>query len=103
MFRFGVAAPRALVLAVIVVLGGLGLPRISSAGEPCCGITAIDTRTGIVTAREIGSKRTFQFEVKNAALLRSLKVGQPISVDFGTRKVSVDSAAPCCNITSVQP
>ena len=101
MFGFGVAARR--VLAVLVVLGGLGLPEKSSAGEPCCAITAIDARTGIVTAREIGSKRTFQFQVKNAALLRSLKVGQPISADFRTQKVSVDNAAPCCGITSVQP
>ena len=101
MFRFGVAARR--VLAVLVVLGGLGLPEKSSAAEPCCSITAIDARSGIVTAREIGSKRTFQFSVKNAALLRSLKVGQPISADFRTQKVSVDNLEPCCNLTSVQP
>lgn len=101
MLKLRIAASR--VLAVLVVLGGLALPEKSSAVEPCCNITAIDARSGIVTAREIGSKRTFQFEVKNAALLRSLKVGQPISADFGTRKVSINYAEPCCNITSIQP
>jgi hypothetical protein len=67
-------------------------------GEPCCGITAIDARTGIATARESATGRMFRFEVKDAALLKTLKVGQMIFADFGTSKVRISRAEPCCNI-----
>ena len=60
--------------------------------EPCCGVTAVDMRTGMVTAREISSGRTFQFKVANPAQLRGLKVGQAVAADFRTGKVSVRPA-----------
>ncbi len=88
-------------LAVLVVLGAVGWADDSFSSEPCCSITAIDAKAGTVTAREIGSKRTFQFQVSDAALLRSLRVGQAIAADFKTRKVSVDPQEPCCSIVNV--
>jgi Cu/Ag efflux protein CusF len=66
--------------------------------EPCCGITAFDAATGIVTAKELATGRVFRFEVKDATLLRSLKVGQKVFADFGTSKVRVHGSEPCCNI-----
>lgn len=72
----------------------------SGDGEPCCAITAIDRRSGVVTAAEAGTGRTFRFEV-TAAQLRGLKVGQKVWADFGTQKVSVDGAAPCCGMIGV--
>jgi Cu/Ag efflux protein CusF len=65
---------------------------------PCCNITGIDVRVGLVTARVAATGKTFSFKVTNASLLNSLKVGQAVYANFGTRQVSVSGAAPCCNI-----
>jgi hypothetical protein len=74
----------------------------ATAAAPCCAITAIDQRTGIVTAVDSADNSTIQFKPA-ASLLRSLKVGQKVYVDPRTRKVSLDGAAPCCNAVSVKP
>ena len=66
------------------------------AAEPCCSITGIDQRAGVVTARETATGRVFQFRPQNAALLNQLKVGQEIYANFARAQVSVDGAAPCC-------
>jgi Cu/Ag efflux protein CusF len=66
--------------------------------EPCCAITAVDSATGIATAKELATGRVFRFEVKDKALLRSLTAGQKIFADFGSSKVRVHGLEPCCNI-----
>ena len=66
--------------------------------EPCCGITAIDAATGIATAKEIATGRVFRFEIKDKAMLSSLKVGQKVFADFGSSKVRIHGSEPCCNI-----
>jgi Cu/Ag efflux protein CusF len=66
--------------------------------EPCCGITAIDQATGVATAKETATGRVFRFEVRDAALLKSLKIGQKIFADFGSSKVRIHGSEPCCNI-----
>jgi hypothetical protein len=78
-------------------------PTNASAGEPCCSITAIDARTGVVSAKETASGRSFQFKLDDAALLGTIKVGQAVDADFKTMKVTVRPAnsEPCCNITAV--
>ena len=67
-------------------------------GEPCCSITAVNNATAIVTAVDQASGRSFRFEVKDAALLRTLKVGQKVFADFGSSKVRIHGAEPCCAI-----
>jgi Cu/Ag efflux protein CusF len=67
-------------------------------GEPCCNVTSIDAATGIVTARVTASGRVFRFQVKDAALLGSMKAGQKVFADFGTKRVRVHGSEPCCNI-----
>lgn len=74
----------------------------ATAAEPCCAIAAIDARTGTVTAVDSASRGSLQFKAP-ASLLRSLRVGQKVHVDYGTKKVSLDGAAPCCAIISVKP
>ena len=69
--------------------------------EPCCSITSINAATGVVTAQEKATGRSFQFQVSNSALLKSLKAGQPVWANFSTQKVSVDGAQPCCSIVSL--
>ncbi len=94
--RWGCAAP-ALALLVCLILN---VP--AAAAEPC-SITAIDARTGIVSARDRANGRVIRFKVADAALLRSVKVGQSVYADSGTQKVSLDGAAPCCAILNVRP
>jgi hypothetical protein len=72
----------------------------ANAAEPV-GITAIDARAGVVTARDATGKLTLQFKVTDAALLKSLKVGQKVQADVGTQRVSIGGAV-CCAILSVQ-
>jgi len=88
-----------------IVALGLGLwalsgPSKAQAGEPCCNVTSIN-ENGVVTAREAATGKVFQFKVNDQAVIRSLRVGQKIYADFGTRQVSVDEGTPCCSIVSV--
>ncbi len=69
------------------------------AAQPCCNIVAIDAKAAVVTAKDKASGKLFKFRVQDAALLRSLKVGQKVYANHATGKVSVDGAAPCCAIT----
>lgn len=66
--------------------------------EPCCGITAINTATGIATARVLATGAAFSFQVKDAALLKSLTIGQKVNVNFTTGKVRIHGSEPCCSI-----
>jgi hypothetical protein len=90
--------------ALFMTLAAIGLgaaPLACSAKpNPCCEITSIDMN-GRVTAQElVGAQRAFQFQVDDKALLGALRIGQKIWADFGTQKVSVNGAGPCCNIVS---
>ena len=71
--------------------------------EPCCNVTAVDSVTGIVTAKVTATGRVFRFEVKDRALLASLKVGQGVWADFGTSKVRIHGLEPCCAIVGPGP
>ncbi|MGH7637274.1 MAG: hypothetical protein ACREOK_06440 [Gemmatimonadaceae bacterium] len=78
---------------------GVEAAKSKTAGvEPCCGITAIDTRTRTVTAREISTGHTFQFKVENRRVLAGLKVGGKVYADFAAGKVGPDPVEPCCGI-----
>jgi hypothetical protein len=68
-------------------------------GIPCCAITAIDTKTGQVTARVTASGQTFSFTA-SPSMLNSLKVGQGVFANFTSKQVSVDGVAPCCTIVA---
>ena len=78
----------------------VGKPNTKASGdsEPCCNIQSVDPVNGIVTGKVGATGRTFRFEVKDAALLGTLKVGQRIWADFGTSKVRINGVEPCCNI-----
>lgn len=71
----------------------------SLAAQPCCVITAIQPN-GAVAARVNASGQQFQFSVPDAALLRSLKVGQGIYANLARNQVSIDGKTVCCTITS---
>lgn len=74
------------------------LTAAARADEPCCEVVAIGGKTGVVAAKDSTTGKLFKFRVKDAALLRSLKVGQKVYADHAAGKVSVDGIAPCCAI-----
>src|SRR5205807_1982424 len=86
-----------LVLSLILLLVGQ-----AHAVQPCCDITSIDTRTGVVTAREKASGQTFQFAA-SPALLRTLRLGQGVYANLRARQVSIDGRSACCNIVNIGP
>jgi hypothetical protein len=94
---------RTKVLLVALLALGVFPVREASAVEPCCSITAIDARSGVVSARETATGRAFQFRLDDAALLVTVKVGQAVDADFKTMKVTVRPAQeePCCGITAI--
>ena len=64
--------------------------------EPCCHVTAIDSELELVTAIEAATGRTFQFQVPDRALFRSIQPGGSVWADFDTGKVGLEPADPCC-------
>src|SRR5438552_209668 len=81
------------VFAMVLLLGAVLTMPVppAQAGEPCCQITAINAQTGIVTAVDKATGKTFQFQVKNAALLRSFQVGQRVWVDSKNHWIGVQA------------
>jgi hypothetical protein len=75
----------------------------ASAAEPCCSVTAVDARSGVVTARQTATGRTIQFKLDDVSLAGSIKAGQIVEADFTTAKVTVRPAegAPCCAIAAI--
>jgi hypothetical protein len=69
--------------------------------DPCCTVTGIDNRTGMVTANNTATGQTFQFQLNKAATLKTMKIGQGVYADFGTKQVSVDGATPCCSVLNL--
>ena len=64
---------------------------------PCCAVTAIDVRGGVVTARETATGRTFQFRAPQN-LLPQIRPGQKVWADNRTLVVSVEGAPNCCKL-----
>jgi len=71
--------------------------------SPCCNITGIDQKTGVVTARETATGRVFTFTVTNAKLLSSLKIGQGVYANFKNMQVSLDGRTAAGTIVSNSP
>ena len=85
-----------------LVLITLCLAASAFAAGPCCAITSIDNHTGIVTAKDNATGRTFQFSAP-PAVLKSLRVGQAVDANQATKQVSVNGETPCCGILSLEP
>jgi hypothetical protein len=88
---------RAFALAFIWAIAAMQ----ARAAEPV-GVTAIDARTGVVTAVNGARSLTVQFKVANAVTVKALKVGQVVSADVGAKKVSINHQEPCCAIVGVK-
>lgn len=92
---------RHLLFALILAFTLLALAPPVQAAAPCCAITGINARTGLVTAKVNATGQVFTFQVSNARLLNLLRVGQGVYANFAGKQVSVDGVAPCCAIVSL--
>jgi hypothetical protein len=95
-----------LVLWMALILGAsiaVSVPPEVSAGTPCCSITAIDRKTGIVTAKNAATGKTIEFRLGNAAQIGNIKIGDQVSTDFQTREVTVHSFQPVDGILIIKP
>ena len=61
--------------------------------EPCCNITAIDARSGLVTLRDSTTGQVTQVKVNALAGLKNLKVGQQVALE-GNVTLTVHGAEP---------
>jgi hypothetical protein len=94
------------VLGMALIIGAsiaVSVPPEASAGTPCCSITAIDVKTGIVTAKNAETGKTFEFRLGNAAQIGNIKIGDQVSTDFQTREVTVHSFQPVDGILMIKP
>lgn len=65
----------------------------------CCTIKAIDAQNGVVAATVTASGNVFEFTARNAATLRTLRVGQAVHANFANNQVSLDGRTVCCTVT----
>ena len=47
-------------------------------GEPCCGVTAINQATGVVTLKDLKTGKISQVTVTDMAKLKGIKIGQQV-------------------------
>jgi Cu/Ag efflux protein CusF len=72
----------------------VSVPLEVGAGTPCCSITTVDKKTGIVTAKNTATGETFKFRLGDAAQIGNIKTGDQVSMDVQTRQVTVHSFQP---------
>jgi hypothetical protein len=84
------------VLAMLLVVSS----AICAQVKQCCTVTAVDVRTGTVTANEDATRRAFVFKVTDAKLLATLRPGQGVFANFSTHQVSIDGKTACGQIVS---
>jgi hypothetical protein len=68
---------------------------------PCCGIAAIDAKTGIVTGKVHQTGQTFTFELQSKQQTSQLKIGQGVYANFTTKQVSLDGRTIAGKILSI--
>jgi hypothetical protein len=72
----------------------VSVPPDVSAGTPCCSVTTVDRKTGIVTAKKTATGETIKFRLLEAAQIGNIKIGDQVSTDLQTRQVTVHSFQP---------
>ena len=74
--------------------------NVPNAITACCSVTSINEASASVVARVNDTGQSFQFMVKDSALLYSLRVGEGVFANFKTGQVSIDGKHVCCDIVS---
>lgn len=89
----GEALPSKYVSSVNVGLAALLLAFVATAlpqEKPCCYITGIDMRAGLVSAKVNTTDQSFQFKPNTPVLIVSMKVGEGVYANFKTGQVSLN-------------
>jgi len=89
-------------LATLAILIAAAAPA-AYAGEPCCNITGINTKTGVVTARVNATGQVFYFRLNDPAQLKSIHVGQAIYANTAAKQVSLDGQHPAGELVGSEP
>jgi hypothetical protein len=84
--------------SITMLLGALALSTLTlaqraDAAVPCCSITAIDTKGGLITIKEKATGATCQYRVADAGALRNLKVGGAVDPNVLPQAQPVQGAA----------
>jgi hypothetical protein len=82
--------------AVVLLAGRASAQRPA---PPCCTITAIDTRNGVVSAKVTTSGEVFEFKASSPRTLGTMRVGQAVYANFASNQISLDGRTMCCTVT----
>jgi hypothetical protein len=93
---------RILLLVGILLWTGL-FAKGAGAQAPCCSITAIDAKTGAVSAKVHATGRAFQFKVTDPKLFPSLRVGQAVYANLTAKQISLDGKSIVGSVVSIAP
>lgn len=85
-----------MILLGVLCLAVLTLSPRAEAFEPENGIVAINAKTGMVTGFDPTNGLKFEFKVKSAKLLKTLKIGQAVKLNARTKSVSVKGLPKNC-------
>ncbi|MCC7133545.1 MAG: hypothetical protein IT352_12885 [Gemmatimonadales bacterium] len=64
----------------------------------CFQITAIDTRTGLISATNSATGTSLQFQIRDRQVLARTRVQQRVYADLAARQVSLDGRVVCCSV-----
>ena len=90
-------------LASLATAMTLLLPEANAQQKPCCSISNVDVRNGLVSAIVKATGQAFNFKPNMPALLNSMKAGEDVYASFSTREVSLDGKTVCGTIVSIGP
>ena len=102
----GTLRTLALISGMAFIIGAsiaVSVPPEVNAGTPCCSVTSIDTKTGIVTAKNTATGETIEFRLVKGAQIGNIKIGDQVSTDPQAREVSVHSFQPVDGILIKAP
>lgn len=85
---------RALAVATLLALG----TWLALASQAECNITTVNTANGVVMAEEHATRRVVWFHVGDKALLKTLRAGQRVQIDFAAGRVAIGNHPGCCTL-----
>ncbi|HEV2489718.1 MAG TPA: hypothetical protein VGT03_07915 [Candidatus Acidoferrales bacterium] len=83
--------------------GAKPLGPVDGLKTPAAQIAQIDSATGIVTAHETSTGRTFEFRLADSSALKTLAPGQSVYVNYKAGQISFDGKTPAGTIIALGP
>jgi len=89
-------------IALVATLATISAVRLP-AQAPGATVTAVDAKTGLVTAKVNSTGQVFTFTLVNKAPLTKVRPGQGVFVNLGKKQVSLDGKQPQGTILTLLP